>query len=346
MTPDDFSRFRCPLDRSALRLVDAVTRAGEVVSGQLVSGNGRNFPVVNGVPDLTYPNELSPIENKTRAEYEGSADGNYDSAIEWQFEALYENEGAVRDTMVDALKLQPYHKVLEVGCGTGRDSVRLARRLGKAGALYLQDLSPKMVDACIARLAPPGGPKPFECTLNFSISNATHLPFEDNFFDAVFHFGGFNQFGDPPRAAAEFARVTKPGGTVLYGDESVAPWLRGTEFHKMVCTNNPLFGHEAPLTSLPQCARDVVVRWIMGNCFYLITFSKGDNAPPSLNLDLPHKGPRGGTMRTRYFGLLEGVTVETKELARKAARQAGISMHEWLDRLVRGHAERELKDEE
>jgi hypothetical protein len=75
----------------------------------------------------------------------------------------------------------------------------------------------------------------------------------------------------------------------------------------------------------------------MGNCFYVIGFNKGEG-PPRLDLDLPHRGWRGGTMRTRYFGVLEGVSIEAKALARKAAAQTGLSVHEWLDRLVRVEA--------
>ena len=83
------------------------------------------------------------------------------------------------------------------------------------------------------------------------------------------------------------------------------------------------------------------MRWIIGNCFYLIDFRVG-NGPPELDLDLPHKGRRGGTMRRRYYGMLEGVTPETKELARAVVEKRGCSMHEWLDRLVREAAERDL----
>ena len=46
----------------------------------------------------------------------------------------------------------------------------------------------------------------FKCRLDYSISNATYLPFPANFFDAVFHFGGFNEFSDhkarPPNLRA------------------------------------------------------------------------------------------------------------------------------------------------
>ncbi len=47
-------------------------------------------------------------------------------------------------------------------------------------------------------------------------------------------------------------------------------------------------------------------------------------------------------MRSRYYGVMEGVTPETKELARRAAAGAGVSIHEWLDRLVRRQATADL----
>jgi hypothetical protein len=128
---------------------------------------------------------------------------------------------------------------------------------------------------------------------------------------------------------------------VLFGDESVGPWLRDNEFGKIVTVNNPLFANKLPLDSIPVCARDVNVRWIMANCFYVITFKKGIGPPP-LNLDLVHEGWRGGSMRSRYFGVMEGVTPEAKELAKQAAARMGVSIHEWLDSLVRTQAGQDL----
>ena len=180
-----------------------------------------------------------------------------------------------------------------------------------------------------------------ECEIDFSVSSATALPFADDAFDAVFHFGGFNQFGDLAKGAAEMTRVVKQGGRVVFGDEAVAPWLKDTEFRSIVTTNNRLFDAAAPLDLLPECARDVVIRWVIGNCFYVIGFTKGDGTP-NIDLDLPHRGWRGGTMRTRYFGQLEGVSLEAKSMAREAAARVGLSVHEWLDRLVRREAEEDL----
>lgn len=308
-------------------------------NGKLISESGRTFPMEDGVPNLVWPPSLSQAEADTQASYDRVAGDIYDAAMEWQFAVIYEKEDAVREAMLDQLDIKPDDRILEVGCGNGRDSFRLARRLGPDGALFMQDLSAGMVRECAKNMAAHAREKPFACTLDFSVSNATYLPFPDNYFDRLFHFGGFNEFADRKRAAAEFARVVKPGGMILFGDEGVAPWLRHTEFGGIVTTNNPMFLHEAPLEMLPEGARNVTVHWIMANCFYVITFVK-DDGPPPLDLDLPHKGWRGGSMRTRYFGVMEGIDPKTKEMARQAAAEEKLSLSDWLDRTVREHAEK------
>jgi len=341
MRADRVASFRCPKHGSALRLSGVVGADAEISAGSLVSPEGCVYPIEQGVPNFLDAGRLTQIEASTMVEYDRVADGIYDVAVDWQFASMYEDENEVRESMVDMLHLAAAHNVLEVGCGTGRDSFRLARRLGAAGHLHMQDISGGMVHACVRKMAEYSGKMSLACGLDYSVSSALALPFPDDVFDAVFHFGGFNQFGDLPRGAAELARVTRPGGYVLLGDEAVAPWLKGTEFEAIVTTNNPLFKADAPLSVLPACARDVTVRWVMANCFYVIAFRKGAGLPP-LNLDLPHKGWRGGTMRSRYFGQLEGVTPEAKAFARQAAARSGVSVHEWLDRLVRKQAADDL----
>lgn len=337
MRRDSIAEYRAPGSGSPLRLQEAVERDGEVVSGRLVADDGAAFPIEDGVPNFVADAELSAIEANTKAEYDRVAESIYDVAVDWQFAAFYADEDAVRESMVDMLALCPDDRILEVGCGTGRDSFRLARRLGPRGLLHMQDLSPGMVHACVRKMRERQAAEGFACALEYSVSNATSLPFPDGAFDAVFHFGGFNQFGDLRTGAAELARVAKLAGRVLIGDEAVAPWLKGTEFEGIVTTNNPLFKADVPLHVLPVGARDVTVRWIIANCFYVIAFTKGEGPPP-LDLDLPHQGWRGGTMRTRYFGVLEGVTPAAKAMAKDAALRAGVSVHEWLDRLIKREA--------
>jgi SAM-dependent methyltransferase len=181
--------------------------------------------------------------------------------------------------------------------------------------------------------------------IEFFIGNAAYLPFSDNYFDAVFHFGGINEFSDQRKAFQEINRVVHPGGKVVIGDESMAPWLRDKEYGKILINNNHLLAHKVPLKLLPEDSQNVCLRWILGNSFYLIDYEIG-NGLPAVNLDLPHKGRRGGTLRTRYFGQLEGVTVGTKQLAQRAVEITGESMHEWLDNIVRQRAETILKNKQ
>jgi ubiquinone/menaquinone biosynthesis C-methylase UbiE len=47
-------------------------------------------------------------------------------------------------------------------------------------------------------------------------ANTEQLPYRDQVFDAVFHFGGINFFNNVQQAVDEMARVVKPGGKVVF----------------------------------------------------------------------------------------------------------------------------------
>lgn len=337
--------YVCPFDNSPLALKSEGEADSDVVeNGELISANGATYPINNSIPDFFSSDQLSLIEKKTQKEYDDVAEEFYDNAVDWLFQSFYEDEDSVRENMVDLLDIKADAVILEVGCGTGRDSFRIARRLGEKGVLFLQDLSRNMVVKTRQKLTHDYKEPGLSCELNYFVSNAANLPFPDDYFDALFHFGGFNNFGNPQKTLEEFSRIVKKGGKVVFGDESLPPWLEDTTFGKIVCTNNPLFKHKAPLQCLPENSREVAIRWILGSCFYLIDYRVGNGTPP-LNLDLPHKGRRGGTMRTRYYGQLEGVTPEANKLAQKAAAKRGISLHDWLDQLVREGSKKDLDNE-
>ena len=324
--------YVCPVSHSRLSMVGTAT--DEIIDGELTSTTGSHYVVRQGIAQFLPSALLSDEERETRAEYDATAEQKYDAAVDWLFRSFYENEDEVRERMIDLLRLAPGSRVLEIGSGTGRDSFRIARKLDAKGEFFIQDLSEQMVRKTRDRLTSESKKLGLLPKIRYFVSTARFLPFLDGFFDAVFHFGGFNNFSEPKQTLAEMARVVKRGGRIVFGDESLPPWLEGTEFGEMIITNNPLFKHRAPLECLPLNARDVTLRWILGGCFYLIDFDVGDGPPP-VDIDLPHKGWRGGTIRTRYFGRLEGVTPEAREMAILAAKAQGVSVHEWLDSLVR-----------
>lgn len=301
----------------------------------LVASDGSRYAVTDGIPDLTWPHALHATDQKAREFYDGRVEA-YDKYLHLTFETFGEDEKTVRRKMIDTLELTGRERVLEVSCGSGRDSELLLARMKHGGELYLQDLSHAMVERCRDRLRDTAVP------VHLCVSNACHLPYPDRQFDAIYHFGGLGEFSDIPGALREMVRVTKPGGRVLVGDESMPPWLRDTRFAKVLTFTNPQFSAELPLKHLPVEAREVRLRWIIGGTFYLIDFVVGEGEPPA-NFEFEIPGPRGGTHLTRYLGQLEGVTTETKKLAYEACAKTGLSMHAWLDQVVRQAAERDLK---
>lgn len=328
--------YRCPETGEAFELDWDQVDGDNVVSGRLKLTSGAAYPISEGVPDLTFPRSLEPADRRARAFYDGRA-ADYDRYLPLTFSTFGEDEDAVRSGMIDLLHLKPDARVLEIGCGTGRDSIHIVRRI-PVGALYCQDISPGMLTRCRERLA--GATAKVE----FATANASYLPFADDAFDAVFQFGGVGEFADVPRFFREVARVCRPGGRVVVGDESMPPWLRETEFAKILTFTNPQFAAPLPLADLPVEARNVNLRWIIGGTFYLIDFTVDRGTPPA-DLNFPIPGPRGGTHTTRYYGQLEGVTAETKALALRAREKQDVSMHDWLDSVVRQAAESALRND-
>ncbi len=323
-----------PVTHERLTLSNAVMDGGEIRSGTLTSAAGHRFEIVDGIPNFIYPFELPESDRISLQMSEDRADA-YDRYLPLTFSTYGEDEQTVRNAMADKLNLQPHHVVLETAAGTGRDSEVIAKRLGPDGRLYVQDISPSFLKKNIERHQ--GGSTHVEAAL----ANGYYLPFADNSFDAYFHFGGINSFGDIKKAFAEMVRVTKPGGKVVVGDESMPPWLRETEFGKILMNSNPEFRYEVPLDKLPVEARKPRVEWIIGGVFYLIDFTVGVGEPDA-DLDFAIPGVRGGTHRTRFHGHLEGITPEAKRMAYEARAKTGKSMHQWLDEVVRDAARRDL----
>lgn len=92
--------------------------------------------------------------------------------------------------------------VLEVGCGTGRFSQRIA----SLGAdLTVLDIGPSLVKAVSERLGCKG-----------VVGDACKLPFADGSFDAVISSECIEHTPDPLAAISEMCRVCKAGGTVCF----------------------------------------------------------------------------------------------------------------------------------
>jgi SAM-dependent methyltransferase len=259
--------FRCP---ACLGVLSPAQAAGPYRAevGELSCRCGRVYPVRAGIPDLVYPSRLATLDRKFLAQYERHA-GVYDRAVSALFTRLGSTEDEFRSWMVGLLPPQHGGRILEVSCGTGSNFRYLLRRAGPRGRLIAIDLSPSMIDVARTKT----GARRSRVTL--ARANGAHLPFSDGFFDAVFHFGGVNSFSELPRALSEMARVVRPGGRVVLGDEGLAPWRIHTPYGRALRRENPLYESQPPLAHLPATARDVALRWVLKDAFYVLSFSRG-----------------------------------------------------------------------
>jgi ubiquinone/menaquinone biosynthesis C-methylase UbiE/uncharacterized protein YbaR (Trm112 family) len=278
--------YRCPYSGDELELRADPPNGPEIQEGVLISSRGRRYPIRDGVPRLIdHDRESFGKEEKEQYElYQASSD-SYDPGVDWLVQFFREDEAALRSKVHDLLELRPDSRVLETGCGTCRDSAHLARRLGPAGELFLQDLSANMLELGRRRMAPERAGEEGRCLIEFFEGNAAHLPFADGFLDAAYHFGGLNFFSDKRRALAEMTRVVRRGGKVVVGDEGLAPWLRNTAYASTLTSLGEHYLHAAPVDLLPDRAHDVSVRWVAGNAYYVIDYRVGDG-PPQPDLDL------------------------------------------------------------
>ena len=139
------SIYRSPGSHGSFVLEDATDDGDEVRSGVLIAQDGSRFRIEDGIPDLTWPQQLRAQEKSTIEFYSGRVDA-YDKYLPLTFSTFGEQESDVRNAMVDRLNIGPGKRVLEIGAGTGRDSEVIASRLGGSGELFCQDIARSMLE--------------------------------------------------------------------------------------------------------------------------------------------------------------------------------------------------------
>jgi ubiquinone/menaquinone biosynthesis C-methylase UbiE len=254
----------------------------------------------------------------------------YQNFLNWLFATMRVEESTFRKSIFEDLQITSDMNILITSVGNGDDIINLVDMFPNTNLnIYAQDISAAMCDFTLIRLRDLG----IEIR-ELNISNIASLPYKSNYFDVVFHFGGINWISNKVKALAEMVRVCKNYGQIGIVDESVGTWLRKSDFGKAMIKNNSLWSAEVPLDVLPPNINKVRLEYVLENCFYFLSFIK-DPQFPNVDLDVQHIGPRGGSIRTRYFGNLEGVEPGLAELVRNKARFEGVSEVEWLEKCLR-----------
>lgn len=102
---------------------------------------------------------------------------------------------------------------LEVGCGTGRISIGIAKYTNNI-ELNGIDLSENMLNVARENARD----EKVDQKVNFQIGDAKNIPFEDNMFDAVFCHNMLHHLPDPISVVLEMKRVIKDDGAILIRD--------------------------------------------------------------------------------------------------------------------------------
>jgi len=111
--------------------------------------------------------------------------------------------------LVQAAKLLPGERVLDIGCGTGVVTRHAARQGAKGASFTAVDISPQMLEVARGAAAREG------VTADWREGKAEALPFRDGAFDLVLCQFALMFFTDRSAALGEMRRVLGPNGRVV-----------------------------------------------------------------------------------------------------------------------------------
>ena len=146
---------------------------------------------------------------------------DYNDQLSWFHEA-FEPE---LEAIVSKLPLAPGMRVLDLACGDGFYTRRIAKRLGPSGFVTGVDLNLAYLEQAREEAAD----DPSLATIDFVVASFDALPFPNDTFDFAWCAQSLYSLPDPTLVARYVARVLKPGGVfaVLENDtlhQVFLPW--------------------------------------------------------------------------------------------------------------------------
>jgi ubiquinone/menaquinone biosynthesis C-methylase UbiE len=109
------------------------------------------------------------------------------------------------DRITERARISDHSRILDLGCGTGRFSIPMARRFGCS--VVGADKSPEMINK--ARQKDTGQ------TVSWGVQNADDLNYAENAFDIVFMSHLLHHVDSPKKVLESCYRILSPGGSIF-----------------------------------------------------------------------------------------------------------------------------------
>jgi ubiquinone/menaquinone biosynthesis C-methylase UbiE len=240
---------------------------GEALAGSLLCpACQQSFPIENGIPRFVRMEELDG-QNLKFARFYDWFSVFYAPGARLTYKWFGE-----RGRQRILKHLEPLQgRLLETSIGSGPNLPYFVNHPG-VSEMHGMDISAGQLAQC-QRYAQKRG-----WQVELTQANAEELPYQDNSFDALFHFGGINFFDNRQQAVDEMIRVVKPGGKVVFSDE-------GEKVAKVYEKLWPKFKGwfqgrretvRAPIDLVPAEMQEIRLEWILGEHIYIIEFRKPD----------------------------------------------------------------------
>jgi ubiquinone/menaquinone biosynthesis C-methylase UbiE len=119
-------------------------------------------------------------------------------------------------------------RILEVGPGTGLQSLHVAPQLGPDGQLDILDVQPEMLSHVMRRAKARN-----VSNIVPTQADARELPFQNDTFDAIYLVTALGEIQQPERMLGEAARVLAPGGRLVVGEFFDRHWIPFGRLHRL-----------------------------------------------------------------------------------------------------------------
>jgi ubiquinone/menaquinone biosynthesis C-methylase UbiE len=264
MNSDILALLCDPVTHESLEIKTEPDAQGQLHESLVNPKTSRRFPIREGISIFLDDVQVSGSNKRYQVLYDRMAPF-YDVSTwlysRWKRMSVEER---LREYL-DELEVKAGDRVLEVSVGTGRNLQFLSR----TARFFGLDISWGMLKQCQRNVAK------WQLDVALFMGTAECLPFKDEAFDVVFHFGGINFFNDRAAAIREMIRVAKPGTKFVIGDESEE---LAQKYENLPVTSG-FYGNRqqaiaAPVDLLPSDMQEVRVKDISGGDLYGLTFRK------------------------------------------------------------------------